>query len=542
MGNPSIAVGKLNGSATVEDVTDPVLAALQLRNITRRFGGTLALTGVDLDVEAGTIHALVGENGAGKSTLLGIVAGRIAPSDGTGMVFDQPLPVGDPRAARTAGIVAIYQELTTVPSLSARANVFLGLPESRYGWLATRTMTRRFIELTSLLGVNLDPGARAGSLSVADQQVLEVMRALQAQARIILFDEPTAALGAPERRGLLRLMSDLRTAGVTMLFVSHNLSEVLEIADRISVFRDGRLLDTRPASEWTKAALVRAMLGDKGQALAGAMLARPTKGAPPQARAAGRSAVPSAALSVRDLSVARTLHQVSLDLNAGEIVGIAGLVGSGRTTLLRALAGVERISSGSMNISGREIQWPRTVYLAIRHGIALIPEDRKAQGLIPGLSASRNITLSDRRSVAFRGWTLPRRMRHQARVAGERVGFDSGRLDEPVRNLSGGNQQKVLIARWAHRPPTVLLADEPTRGIDVGSKAQILETLQTFARAGMAIAIVSSEHEELLSTADRIIVLAHGRVVAELDNRTQTLTENDILTAAFDVERTHANA
>jgi len=519
--------------------------ALRLRGVGKRYGVTPVLHDVDLDVEAGTIHALVGENGAGKSTLLGIVAGRVDPTTGGGEVLGAPLPHGDPRASRAAGVVAIYQELTVVPPLSAVANVFLGAFESRRGWLARRAMTRRFGELAQRLGAQIDPQAKAETLSVADQQLLEVMRALQVDARVILFDEPTAPLAPTERESLLSLMGDLRRDGVTMLFVSHNLSEVLRIADRVSVFRDGRLVETRPTAQWTKHTLVQAMLGEKAHALAAALADEPH--APPGAARAAAAAGPAAderppILSVRGLSIAGVLHDVSLDVRPGEIVGVAGLVGSGRTTLLRALAGLERAAGGELRIGGRSPPWPHTVRAAIAHGIALVPEDRKAQGLVLGLPAMRNVTLSDQSATATGGWVRRRRVRACAAEASVRFGFDERRLGEPTTNLSGGNQQKVLLARWAHRWPTVLLADEPTRGIDVGAKAQILSTLRTFTEAGSAVLMVSSEHEELLSTADRILVLSRGRLVAALDNRAGAVTENDILNAAFDLEDAHVRS
>jgi rhamnose transport system ATP-binding protein len=458
------------------------LWALRLRGVGKRFGATVALQHVDLDVEAGSIHALVGENGAGKSTLLGILAGRLAGSEGRAEALGAPLPAGDPRAARAAGVVAIYQELTIVPQLSAVANVFLGAPEARGGWLARRAMTRRFRALAERLGAEIDPAARAGALSIADQQLLEVMRALRAHARVILLDEPTAPLAPAERAALLTLMDDLRQDGVTMLFVSHNLGEVLQIADRVSVFRDGRLVSTRPTAAWTRSDLIRAMLGEAD--------AGPSAGARRTPAPAAARAVPL--LSVRELAVPGVLADVSLDAHAGEIIGVAGLVGSGRTTLLRALAGLERGATGRLRLRGQPAGWPRTVRAALALGIALVPEDRKAQGLVPGLSGTRNVALADLGAISTRGWISNTRARARAAEAACGFGFDERRLAEPVSRLSGGNQQKLLLARWAHRRPAVLLADEPTRGIDIGAKAQILATLRTFTAAGAAVVLVSS--------------------------------------------------
>jgi rhamnose transport system ATP-binding protein len=514
-------------------VSEIATGALRLAGVGKRFGATVALADVELEIERGTIHGLVGENGAGKSTLLGILAGRLVPDSGQAWLHGAPLPSGDPRASRAAGIVAIYQELTIVPTLSAVANVCLGAAESHGGWQDRRAMRRRFDELADRLGARIDPQARADTLSIADQQLLEVMRALHVHARVILFDEPTAPLAEAERASLLALMSDLRAQGVTMVFVSHNLGEVLEISDRVSVFRDGRLVATRPTEQWSKQMLVGAMLGEAGGALATAASAS----APRRRRATSTSV-----LTVRGLTIPGVLTDISLDVRSGEIVGVAGLVGSGRTSLLRALAGLERSAHGSLQVRGSAIAWPRTVRAAVGHGIALVPEDRKGQGLVLGLTAMRNVTLSDMGAVADRGWSRPRRMRQRAASATSLFGFDAARLGEPVANLSGGNQQKVLLARWAHRWPTILLADEPTRGIDVGAKAQILETLRAFTERDAAVLMVSSEHEELIATADRIVVLSRGRLVAELDNAARDVTEQDLLHAAFDLEDAHARA
>jgi ABC-type sugar transport system ATPase subunit len=506
--------------------------ALSLRGVGRTYGATVALDGVDLEVARGTVHALVGENGAGKSTLLGVLAGRVAPTAGTVQLFGAPLATGEPRAARQAGIVAIYQELTTIAPLSAAANVFLGDPATRAGFVARRATRRRFAELAARVGSTTPPDARAGDQSVAAQQLLEVMRALHAEAPVILLDEPTAPLAAPERRALLDLMRSLRADGVTMLFVSHNLDEVLAIADHVSVFRDGRLVRTAPAPTWRRASLVAAMLGDRAAELGAA--ARP---APTAVRDHGDDRVAGPpALAVRGLRLPGVLHHVALTARRGEIVGIGGLVGSGRTSVLRALAGLERSADGTLELEGRPVAWPRTVRDALANGLALVPEDRKGQGLVLGLSGTRNVTLADQGRTARRGWVRPGRARAQAAAAATPYGFDADRLGAHVRALSGGNQQKLLLARWAHRPPRVLLADEPTRGIDVGAKAQILATLRGFAAQGCAVVIVSSEQEELLTTADRIVVLAGGRVAAELDNRRRAVTETDILTAAFSQE------
>lgn len=503
-------------------------AAVICEGIDKRFGHTHALKGVSLTIGAGEIHSFVGENGAGKSTLLGVMAGRVNPYKGRVQAFGADLALGDPRASRAAGIVAIYQELTIVPALSVRANVFLGQTISRRGMLSEGAMGRRLAELSKQMNVELDPDARAGSLSVADQQLVEVMRALEAEARMILFDEPTAPLAPAERAGLFRVMRELRSRGKTLIFVSHNLDEVLEISDAVTVFRDGRLRVTKPARQWTKADLVQEMLGSHLQTRA------PREG---QARQGAGSAP---VLRAERVSIPGTLHDVEIAVGRGEIVGVAGLVGSGRTSLLRALAGLSQKASGRLWMNGEEVQWPHRIRDALRYGIALVPEDRKRDGLVPGLAAMDNVTLSSLRAVSSRGWISKRRMREAAKAAAEQFGFDPRRLDEQARNLSGGNQQKLLLARWAHSRPAVLLADEPTRGIDVGAKEEIMNTLRRFAAQGVGVVVVSSELEEIVAIADRIVVLSNGRVAASFDDARQQIGEREILRAAFNLEERDA--
>ncbi|MDQ1106823.1 sugar ABC transporter ATP-binding protein [Nocardioides zeae] len=530
-------------------------AAIRTHGVGRTFGAAVALAGIDVTITAGTVHALVGQNGAGKSTLLGILAGRIEPTSGEFEVFGERVSLGSPRAARQAGIAAIYQELTIIPQLTAMANVFVSRPRSRGGLLDERAMRRRYDELSARLGVHVPPDAIARDLSVAQQQLLEIMRALDAEARVIFFDEPTAPLGPSEREALFALMRDLRDQGVTMVFVSHALDEVLAISDDVTVFRDGRLRASRPTSTWTKQSLVDEMLGRSAEAALAEVAATtaeasaplvPTAPRHPAGAAARTSSSPATeepGLRVRDLFVSGSREGVSFEVRGGEMVGIGGLVGAGRSSVLRALAGLDRRARGELWIDGRQVPWPRTVRQALRHGIALLPEDRKTQGLVLGMSAMENVTLSDLGAVATASVVSMRRMRRAAGESAAGYGFDVRRLDEPARNLSGGNQQKLLLARWGHRRPRFLLADEPTRGIDVGAKAEILATLQGLAAEGMGVLLVSSELEEVATSCTRVFVMSSGRVVAEhpidLAARSVEDTVADILYAAFHVEETH---
>ena len=408
--------------------------------------------------------------------------------------------------------------------MSAEANVFLGQPLSRLGLLSQRATRQRFLELSAHLKVSIPPGIEARRLSVADQQMLEMMRGIQFQARLILFDEPTTALAPPERKSLFATMRELRSNGTTMMFVSHNLDEVLKIADFVTVFRDGQVARAAPRADWTKRDLVRAMIGHD--------LVEPG----PKTPYAQRQGAPLL-LSAKGVTLTGALDGIDIDVRPGEIVGIGGLVGSGRSSLLRSLAGFEPYSRGQLAIAGATTPWPTTPRLALRAGIALVPEDRKTQGLVLGMSAMSNITMADYGGVASFGVVSTRRMAERSRGVAREFGFDENRVATMVRNLSGGNQQKVLLGRWRYSLPKVLLVDEPTRGIDVGAKEEILATLRKLAGQGLGIIMVSSELEEVVQVSDRVLVLSEGRAVTALDTATGRIMVKDILEAAFKVAK-----
>lgn len=516
--------------------------AVSFDHVCKDFGATRALRDATLTLRTGQVHAFVGENGAGKSTCLGVLAGRVAASSGACHVRGQELSGGDPRACRAAGVVAIFQELTIVPALSAHANVFLGLPLARRGFLSERRMRARYVELCAEVGVEPAPdGVPAGRLSVAEQQLLEIMRALVADASVILLDEPTASLALHERSALLRLMERLRASGITLVFVSHNLDEVLQIADTITVFRDGAITAHGPRVEWDKPRIVRGMLGEDagGELMRG--LARElleddagAPVAPARRRVVERSGAPR--LRVEGLTVPRAVEDISFDLHPGEMLGLGGLVGSGRTTVLRALAGLEPRATGALWVDGERVALPRTVPQAHRLGIALVPEDRKGEGLVLGMDAMNNIALGSLGTFARGSLLSRRRMAAAAADAGASVGFRPERVGDTVRNLSGGNQQKLMLARWRISRPRVLLADEPTRGIDIGAKAEIAASLEEMAREGMAIVVVSSELEEVCAMSDRVVVLFEGRQAGQLDRADCDLTPSAVMSVAFGLE------
>jgi ABC-type sugar transport system ATPase subunit len=502
--------------------------ALALHEIVKTYGATQALRGVSLEIQPASVHALVGENGAGKSTALGVCAGRVVPDSGTVEVFGQPVRLGAPRAARAGGIAAIYQELTIVPALSAEANVFLGQPLARAGLLAESAMRTSYLALCESVGVTpLPPKTAAGRCSVAEQQLLEILRALVTDARIILFDEPTASLALSERDALMRLIRDLREGGITVVLVSHNLEEVMGISDEISVFRSGLLQASKRTGSWTKPRLVQSMLGGDTDPRLAAELADSTQVAARSPVRHDRRTI----LRAEGVTVPGGIDDVSFDLGEGEILGVGGLVGSGRTTLLRALAGLEPRSTGRLWIDGQEVRWPHTVRRALSLGIALVPEDRKGQGLALSMSATDNVVLSSLSGAARFGFLSNRRIEALARESARGLGFDASRLSDRAGNLSGGNQQKLLLARWRHRRPRVLLADEPTRGIDVGAKAEIMSVLESMAAEGTSIVIVSSELEEVAALSHRVIVLTEGRLAGTLDDAGEISVSNILHTA-----------
>ncbi|MDO8212222.1 sugar ABC transporter ATP-binding protein [Conexibacter sp. CPCC 206217] len=525
--------------------------AISCRALSRSFGGTRALRDVDLEIPAGSVHALVGENGAGKSTCLGVIAGRIAPSSGEVRVFDERFAYGDPRAAMRLGVAAVYQELTIIPALSPQVNAFLEAPPTRWGLIRKRAMRRRYVEVCEQLGIAPAPDVPAGELAVGAQQLVEIVRGISAQARVLLLDEPTAALAIAERDALFRLVGSLRERGVTIVFVSHNLDEVLENADAITVFRDGELVATRPRAEWTKRDLVASMLGSD-KAAAGLVAAELDEADPAAAVAALTATVADApvvgeaapgaspsepgelALRVRGLSIPRRLHGVDLDVRRGEVLGLAGLMGSGRTSVLRALAGAEPEADGELAAGDRSLGWPRSPRAARRLGIAFIPEDRKAQGLALEMSASDNVALPDFGATGRLGRVSPRGVARRVAPLLRAVGVDASKARVPARTLSGGNQQKLLVARAHFEQPRILLADEPTRGVDIGAKTEILQELRRLAHdEGLAVVLVSSELEEVTAFSDRVVLMVEGRVHGTFDNRGGGVTPSTLLMAAF---------
>ena len=511
----------MTASANAHSATEcerSLAPAVVVRGLSKTFPGVHALKDIEFELGRGEVHGLVGENGAGKSTLVKILTGAYSPDSGTVEVFGQRIAVHDPRAQQRAGIAAIYQELTIVPEMSAASNVFLGRPKTRGPFISQRAMDQRFRELAGLLGADFSPRARAGSLSVANQQEIEIMRALEADRRILIMDEPTASLGPNERDRLYETVRALSKSGTAVIYISHDLEEVLALCDRVSVMRDGEKVATDNASNWTKESLVKSMLGSALRI--------------PAART--RSVRGREVLRAEGITVPGFVHDVSFSLHAGEILGVAGLVGAGRTELLRALVGSQPGATGRLIIDGKEQPLPNSVRRALALGIALAPEDRKAEGLVLSLNGRANITLTDLNTIARGSFIRKRRRRAAAEAIAPLLAFDPNRLGVEAGTLSGGNQQKLVIGKWLHRQPRILLLDEPTRGIDVGAKGEMFAVMRQLADQGMAIVMVSSELEEVTEVADRSLVLANGLQIAMLEHSEASLER--VLNLVFAVE------
>lgn len=487
---------------------------IELRGVGKSFGGTPVLQDIDLTIAPGSVHGLVGENGAGKSTLSKIVAGLYSADQGTLVVDGDEVSFGSPREALDRGIAAIAQELALVPALTVAENVFLGREPRTFGFIDRRRLRREFVELAERSGFDLDPDQVVGAMRIADQQKVEILRALARGASVIIMDEPTAALSAIDTELLHGIVRQLAASGRTVVLVSHYLGEVLELCDAVTILRDGRLIRTAPAADETEATLIEGMLG------------RSLGSVFPE-----KVPVPDGAedvLVVRDLE-APGVHGVSFSVRAGEIVGLAGLVGAGRSEIAHAIFGAVRRGGGSVTAGGRELSGS-TIGDALGGGIFLIPESRKEQGLVLQRSIRENVTLANLAGLAPGGWIRAGAERREARGMLDAVTVQ-GDDRRAVSALSGGNQQKVLFARALQRPRRVLIADEPTRGVDVGSRRSIYDLIHAQAAQGIGVVVISSEVEEVLGLAHRILVVRGGRIVAEFEGA--EMTEENILTAAF---------
>jgi ABC-type sugar transport system ATPase subunit len=477
---------------------------LRVQKLAKHFGGVQALKGVDLEVLPGEVQGLVGANGAGKSTLIRCLAGIIQPDSGVVLLDDRPVQVPDPQVARALGLSFIHQELNLVPKFSALQNLLLGLPKpQRAGlvdWKQARSQVQPVIER---LGITFRLDTPVDELTVAERWLISIARSLLFRSRLIAMDEPTASLSAQESERLFRIIRELTAEGIAILYVSHRLDEILDLCARVTVFKDGARVLSVPRNELDKRSLVRAIVGGDVDPVGSVSHAPPAR---------------AALLEVQNLRRGQVVRDASLTLHEGEVLGLAGLVGAGRTELVRMIYGADRPDSGAILLRGKPVRI-RSPYEAVRQGIALVPEERRSQGLLLDKSVSFNVNIPRVRSLRAVSW-LPvlnlGRARVRAQEIVDRLRVKTASVETPVRNLSGGNQQKVVIGKWLTEPIQVVILDEPSRGVDVGARGDIHMIVRNLAAQGAGVIVISSEVEELPGLCDRVLVMVEGRIAGEL--------------------------
>jgi ribose transport system ATP-binding protein len=478
-----------------------------MRHISKQYPGVRALDDVSLTVYSGEVHALLGENGAGKSTLMKILAGAQPRDSGEILLNGHPVSIDSPQQAMDFGISIIYQEFNLVPYLTAGENIFLGRePRAKIpGFVDFKTLYAESQATLDRLGVRIDARTPVNRLSVAQQQMVEIAKATSRKSKIIVMDEPSATLTEHELQSLFALIRQLKAEGVSIIYISHRLEEVFEVCDRATIMRDGKWIATKEVAELTREEIIRLMVG------------RELKDAIPKV-AAKPGAV---ALKVKNLNRAGVLHDISFEVREGEVVGLAGLVGAGRTETARVIFGADPMDSGSIEIMGKPVRI-HSPQEAIKQGIGLVTEDRKQQGLVLGMAVRENNTLANLDALSTFSFIRRKEERQIAEKYRSDLGIKTPSIEQAVQNLSGGNQQKVVLAKWLFTGSKVLIFDEPTRGIDVGAKSEIYKLMNELAAQGVAILMISSELPEILGMSDRILVMHEGRIAGELSRAEAT--------------------
>jgi len=500
-------------------VTNPPEPIVEMRVVAKHFGGVQALRGVDFQLFPGEVHALLGENGAGKSTLVKILGGIYKPDAGVVKIGGEAIEMRSPTQAQALGIAVVQQEPKLFPDLDVAENVFMGRhPRDRFGRIDWKRMYREVDALLASLDVPLSSHTPVQGLSIAEQQLVEIAKALSIQARVLVLDEPTAALSAHEVEELFAIVKQLRERGVAILFVSHRLEEVFAIADRLTVFRDGTHIITASVSEMTTEEIIKHMVG------------RELSNLFPKSE----TEIGDVVLEVRHLTRPGVFSDVSFQLRKGEILGFAGLVGAGRTEVARVLFGIDQAESGEIWFKGKKVSI-HSPQQAMDYGIAYVPEDRHQQGLVMNFSIATNVTLSILDKVSRLGLIDPRQERKIASDYSSQLRVRSAGVEQQVSALSGGNQQKVVLSKWLATNPSILILDEPTRGIDVGAKAEVHRIISDLAASGLAIILISSELPEVLAMSDRVIVLHEGRVTGMFERA--EATQEKVMFAATGQER-----
>lgn len=492
---------------------NPLLA---MRGIQKRFPGVLALDGVDLTLNRGEVLALLGENGAGKSTLIKMLGGAHQPDEGEIRIDGERVEIHSASDARRAGIAVIYQEFNLVPGLTVAENLFLGREPTRFGFVDHRAEEKQAVEWLERIGLKIDPDRKCGDLTVAQQQAVEIAKALSFDARILVMDEPSAVLTEQEVERLFEVVRDLRESGIGVIYISHRLDEVDALADRLLVLRDGRRVGEEAVAETGRERLIEMMVGRSMEN------EFPTRNVE----------IGEERLRVEGLGRGRAVCDVSFSVRAGEIVGFSGLVGAGRTETVRLIAGADRKDAGTIRINGKAVDF-RSPRDAIETGVCLLSEDRKGEGLVLAHSALENFGLPNLRRFSRGGWLDESKERDEFGDYASQLSLRLSGPEQSAGELSGGNQQKVVLAKWLARNADIILFDEPTRGIDVGAKFEIYQLMNRLAAEGKAIIMVSSELPEILGMSNRILVMREGRLAGEIENTTDT-TQEDVLALAMD--------